>query len=88
MQLRIRLYADLVQIISDDVRQRYTEPIRSGSSFEISVPDDFSVADLIGFLELPEDTVKVVFVNGRAREGDWSLKSGNELGIFPLVGGG
>jgi molybdopterin converting factor small subunit len=39
-------------------------------------------------LGLPDDVVRVVFVNGRARPRDWALSDGDELGIFPPIGGG
>ena len=88
MQLKIRLYAELVRNLSAEIRQGNSEPIRSGVPFEISAPDDFSIADLIGYLDLPMDSVKVVFVNGRARELDWHLEPRDEVGVFPLIGGG
>ena len=88
MELTIRLYADLVKTISSEVRQRFSGPIRSGRSLHLSIRDDCTVDDLIKFLKLPDDNVKVIFVNGRARERDWILESGDEVGIFPLVGGG
>jgi len=39
-------------------------------------------------LKLPREEVKLFFVKGRARPIDWPLESGDEVGIFPLIGGG
>jgi molybdopterin converting factor small subunit len=46
------------------------------------------VGDLIRHLDLPDDQVKIVFVNAHFREADHVLADGDELGIFPPVGGG
>jgi molybdopterin converting factor small subunit len=55
---------------------------------EIEVADNAAVSDLVDRLELPAGQVKVVFVNGHARQPDWLLNPGDEVGIFPPVGGG
>jgi molybdopterin converting factor small subunit len=39
-------------------------------------------------LQLPRDQVKIVFVTNTIQEGDQPLTDGDEVGIFPPVGGG
>jgi molybdopterin synthase sulfur carrier subunit len=79
MQVRVKLYATLSRYLS------HTGP---GIPFEIEVPDSATVGDLVNRLKLPREEVKLFFVKGRARPIDWPLESGDEVGIFPLVGGG
>ena len=61
---------------------------QAGTPFEMDVPDGATLADLVKRLALPADQVKVAFVNGRARPDEWRLEPGDEIGIFPPVGGG
>jgi molybdopterin synthase sulfur carrier subunit len=62
--------------------------LKIGESFPVELPEGATVGQLIRQLELPEDQVKIVFVNGLVREPDDSLADGDEIGIFPPVGGG
>jgi sulfur-carrier protein len=59
-----------------------------GEPFAVDLPQGATVGDLIQELALPEREVKLVFVNGRLREKDHVLADGDQLGIFPPVGGG
>lgn len=52
------------------------------------VPEGQSIAWLIAHLGLPEDLVKLIFVNGRRAERSYLLQDGDRVGIFPPVGGG
>ena len=79
MQVRVKLYATLSRHLSN------TAP---GIPVEIEVPDGSTVGDLVNGLKLPREEVKLFFVKGRARPIDWPLESGDEVGIFPLIGGG
>ena len=79
MRIQVRLYATL---------SRYLPGLSAGVTAEIDVVDNAAVSDLVDRLGLPAGQVKVVFVNGRTRSPDWILKPGDEIGIFPPVGGG
>jgi molybdopterin converting factor small subunit len=79
MQVRVRLYASL---------SRSYGKVAAGTPFEINLPESATIVDLVNRLKLPKEEVKVFFVNGRARPIDWPLEPGDEVGIFPLVGGG
>jgi molybdopterin converting factor small subunit len=54
----------------------------------VELPEGATVGDLVEYLHLPADQVKVVFVNNVIREAEYPLADGDELGIFPPVGGG
>lgn len=79
MRVRVKLFATLNQ---------YVEGVRSGIPFDVELPDGATVGDLVNHLNLPREEVKVAFIKGRARPMDWSLEPGDEVGIFPPVGGG
>jgi len=79
MQVRVKLYATL---------SRYFSNAAPGNPSEIEVPNGATVADLVDWLKLPREEVKLFFVKGRARPIDWPLEPGDEVGIFPLIGGG
>jgi len=59
-----------------------------GQPFPVELPDGATLADLIDHLSLPPEEVKLLFVNGLIRTPEHVLADGDELGIFPPVGGG
>jgi molybdopterin synthase sulfur carrier subunit len=77
--VHVRLFATLRRLHPD---------LPPGQSFPVALPEGATMADLIRALELPEEEVKLVFVNGRSRAQAHILSDGDEIGIFPPVGGG
>ncbi len=77
--VHVKLFATLRQ---------YRPGLGIGEAFPIELPDGASVRDLIQTVGLPEDEVKIVFVNALFRELAHQLADGDEVGIFPPVGGG
>lgn len=39
-------------------------------------------------LGIPVEMARTTFVNGVARNGDYVLEDGDQIGIFPIAGGG
>jgi molybdopterin converting factor small subunit len=60
----------------------------AGGPFEVEMPDGGRVSDLIERLKVPQTEAKLVFVNGRSQSPDYQLRDGDDVGIFPPVGGG
>jgi molybdopterin converting factor small subunit len=58
----------------------------SADSFPIS--PGISVRNLIDELGIPEQEIKVIFIDGIKSSLDARLQGGERLGIFPPVGGG
>jgi sulfur carrier protein ThiS len=87
MKVHVKLYATLIRSVPDALRARYPE-IRSGTPLTIELPEGSTLADLVADLGLPSEEVKVMFVNGRARDFDHPLLPGDQVGIFPPIGGG
>ncbi len=79
MRVRVKLFATL---------RRYAPGEAAGVPFEADLPEGATMADLFKHLDLPAEEVRVAFVNGRARPEDWRLAPGDEVGIFPPIGGG
>ncbi len=79
MRVKVKLFATLVC---------YVPGVKSGVPFEVELPEGTTLADLMNRLNLPQKEVKVAFVNGRTKPLDFQLQRGNEVGIFPPIGGG
>ena len=79
MRVQVKLYASL---------SRFFGKVPAGTPFEIDLPERAMIVDLLDRLKLPKEEVKLFFVKGRARPIDWPLEPGDEVGIFPLIGGG
>ena len=47
-----------------------------------------TVGELIGILGIPEDLVKLIFINNIRSKRDAVLKNNDRVGMFPPVGGG
>lgn len=77
MEIRVKLYAGLARRSS-----------RSGQVMEVNVPEGSTVADLVAALDLTSDEARLTFVNGRARRPDHRLAPGDQVGVFPPIGGG
>jgi molybdopterin synthase sulfur carrier subunit len=79
MLVRAKLFATL---------RRCVPGAASRVPLEVELPDGATVADLVKHFNLPPDAVRVAFVNGRARPDDWQLEPGDEVSLFPPLGGG
>lgn len=54
----------------------------------LELPEGSSVTDALTLVGLTPDDVKLVFINSKNVEVDTVLADGDQLGIFPAVGGG
>jgi len=88
MKVNIRLDSILTQYIGEDILNQYPNGIRAGATFEITMPAGSTLSDLVARLSLPEDLVKVTFVNGTHQKLDYQLQPGDRVGMFPPIAGG
>jgi len=79
MRVRAKLFATL---------SRHFAGVMPGTPVEVEVSDGAMLVDLVDQLRLSHEEVKMVFVNGRIQPLDYVLRPGDEVGIFPPVGGG
>ena len=54
----------------------------------LEIQEATSVGKLILDLGIPNDLVKLIFVNGKRQKTAYELKNNDRLGLFPPVGGG
>ena len=52
------------------------------------VPESTSILDIINMLNINEEEVAIMLLNGRDGSSDRLLKDGDILSLFPPVGGG
>ncbi|MBN1858652.1 MoaD/ThiS family protein [Candidatus Bipolaricaulota bacterium] len=80
MRVEIRLYATFAQ---------YAPSQRAGDPFSAQLHDGATLADLVGKLRIPEESIHLVIINGRiVHDRCQSLVDDDRVGLFPPVGGG
>jgi molybdopterin converting factor small subunit len=88
MIVKVKLFATLTQYAPKLIQDQFPKGVRSGTTFEIELSETSTLGDLVSELALPSKQVKITFVNGRSRKTDYQLNEGDEVGIFPPIGGG
>lgn len=79
MLVHVKLFATLA---------RYSGGVPAGTFFDVEVPQGSVLEDLVNHLAIPPEETRIAFVNGIIQSMDWTLKTGDEIGIFPPIGGG
>jgi molybdopterin synthase sulfur carrier subunit len=79
VQVKVKLFASLA---------RFSPGGLPGTPFEVTIHVSATVRDLLVQLHIPGEETKVAFVNGIIQDLNWVLKPGDEIGIFPPIGGG
>ena len=79
MQVKVRLFGMLGKKFPDH------DPL---NGFEIEIPQDASVGDLLDQLDIPKSKIGLVSVQGRLVKAGKTLKQGDFIRIFrPIFGG-
>lgn len=55
---------------------------------KLELPDESSVADLLGHLKISRDEPGILLVNGTVADAEKQLSAGDVVSVFPLVAGG
>ncbi|MCX6034074.1 MAG: MoaD/ThiS family protein [Chloroflexi bacterium] len=79
MRIHVKLFATLI---------RYRSGGQAGTPFEVELPEGAALQDLITCLKIPPKETRITFINGVVQSPDRILKQGDEVGIFPPIGGG
>ena len=79
MRVTVKLFATLT---------RYREGLQAGRPFEMDLSSGACLQDLLRELKIPPEESRIMFVNGLIQEPSWTLKEGDQVGIFPPIGGG
>jgi molybdopterin synthase sulfur carrier subunit len=88
MKVTIKLYSILAKHLCEDVLNQQPNGFRAGSPIEFMMPSGSTLGDLVDSLSLPEDLVKITFVNGIQQELNYQLQPGDQVGMFPAIAGG
>jgi len=75
IQINLKLFVTLV---------RYLPP----NNDKFNIKEGTTVEMLIKDLGIPEDSVKLIFVDGKKQDKTYCLKDNDRIGLFPPVGGG
>jgi len=86
MKVSVRLYANLPEKLAS--RCAAAGAPGAGSQIELELPGSSPLSVLLARLRLAREEVLTAFVNGRSRPIDHVLEPGDEIGLFPPVGGG
>ena len=74
--IEIKLFASLKKYLSADSARRY------------SVEPGTPLSALLDQLGIPEDEVKLIFIDGVKKDANVLLRGGERVGVFPPIGGG
>ena len=88
MKVQVKLFATLAQSVSGPILAHHPNGIRTGKPLDLELPEGSTLSDLVVYMGLPIDELKLIFVNGRSQELDYRLDHGDQVGLFPPVGGG
>lgn len=86
MRIEVKLFAGFRKYEPDEL----SESGRAGrsNSFIMDVPHGSKVGDITSSLRIPDDTKKIIFINGIHGNQKTPLKDNDRVGIFPPVAGG
>jgi len=79
---------DRVKVKAFATLRRYVQGLGIGEAKEVEVPPGTSLGGLLAHLGVPHEEVRVVYVNNVCRDLSHRLVDGDQVGIFPAVGGG
>ena len=79
MKITVKLYASLSKLMPDG---------GSLDGVDVDVREGIKVNDLLKELKVPNDEIKIIFLNGVHARGDEMLKEGDRVAVFPPVAGG
>ncbi len=88
MRIQLKLFATLTKRLSPMFHDQYPQGLMAGSPINMELPDNISVADLLRRLGIDKEISLIIFVNGRAQDREYKLVTGDQVGIFPPIGGG
>jgi molybdopterin synthase sulfur carrier subunit len=77
--VQVKLFATL--------RQNYPH-LGIGEPMAVELPEGATVRQLLMHLQIPDEQVKIVFVNHVIRDRGHPLAQDDAVGVFPPVGGG
>lgn len=77
MQVKLRVYANLAEEASMD----------TGDNYNFNVNPGTTVAQLLNKAGINRRDVRIVMINNNQAELNTTVKDGDEIGVFPSMGG-
>ena len=62
--------------------------LKGAGSIEIEIEPGQTVGEVVDRLGIPRDQTRIIFVNSRAAALADPLQGGEQIGVFPAIGGG
>jgi len=75
-QVRVNLYAMLRKYVG------------GATSVEVEIEPGRTIQQVLDELGVPADQTRIIFVDSRAADLSQSLEGGEQIGVFPAIGGG
>jgi sulfur carrier protein ThiS len=88
VRVQLKLFATLAKRLSPIFHDQYPQGLMAGFPVNMELPDNSSIADLLKRLGIDKEISLIIFVNGRGQNRDYKLVNGDQVGIFPPIGGG
>ena len=79
MKIQLILYASLAHHMPPEAKE---------NSGYLEVEDDATIGGLMNRLEIPAESAKVIFLNGRHAKWEQTVQEGDRVAVFPPVAGG
>ena len=79
VEVELRLFGEL---------RGYLKDLKIGEARIIELSEDATIGELMKNLKIPDEIVKIIFVNGRSRGLDYTLHEEDRVALFPPVAGG
>jgi len=79
IEVKVRLYGAL---------RKYHPGKAIGEAVVLPIPEGTPLSALLKQISVPEEKIKLTFVNKQQKDVDYLLKDGDQVAVFPPIGGG
>ena len=77
-----------VKVLLSSVLRQYIPGYDPLAGIEFTLDGKMTVSELCKLMNIPQDRVKIVMVNGMSKPFDFVLRGDERVGLFPPLGGG
>jgi molybdopterin converting factor small subunit len=78
-KVELRLFGEL---------RHYVQDLKIGEARIMEFGKSTTIGELMKDLGIPDEIVKIILVNGRSKDLDYTLKEQDRVALFPPVAGG
>ena len=77
-----------VRVFLSSTLRQYISGYDPSEGARFSLNRKTTVSELCKLVDIPEEKIKIVMVNGKSESFDYELQGDERVGLFPPVGGG